>query len=72
MDNKLEFTTIDEYITQAPPETKEVLQKIRETIKVAAPEATEKISYQMPTFLFGRKPGTLCCCEKSLRVLSSL
>lgn len=27
MDNKLEFTTIDEYITQAPPETKEVLQK---------------------------------------------
>lgn len=50
MDNKLEFTTIDEYITQAPPETKEVLQKIRETIKAAAPEATEKISYQMPTF----------------------
>lgn len=40
MDNKLEFTTIDEYITQAPPETKEVLQKIRETIKAAAPEAT--------------------------------
>ncbi len=52
MDNKLEFTTIDEYITQAPPETKEVLQKIRETIKAAAPEATEKISYQMPTFIW--------------------
>ncbi|MBC1476203.1 iron chaperone [Listeria welshimeri] len=52
MDNKLEFSTIDEYITQAPPETKEVLEKIRETIQSAAPEATEKISYQMPTFYF--------------------
>ncbi|NTW73222.1 MAG: hypothetical protein HGA49_13415, partial [Eubacteriaceae bacterium] len=26
------------------------LQEIRETIRKAAPEATEKISYQMPTF----------------------
>ncbi|MBC1611670.1 hypothetical protein HB910_14175, partial [Listeria welshimeri] len=52
MDNKLEFTTIEEYITQAPAETKAVLQKIRETIQAAAPEATEKISYQMPTFYF--------------------
>ncbi|MBC1609724.1 hypothetical protein HB910_04175, partial [Listeria welshimeri] len=52
MDNKLEFSTIDEYITQAPPETKKVLEKIRETIQSAAPEATEKISYQMPTFYF--------------------
>lgn len=72
MDNKLEFTTIDEYITQAPPETKEVLQKIRETIKAAAPEATEKNQLSNADFLFGRKLGALCCCEKSLRVLSSL
>lgn len=52
MDNKLEFSTIDEYITMVPPETQAVLQKIRETIQAAAPEATEKISYQMPTFYF--------------------
>ncbi|MBK3913307.1 iron chaperone [Listeria ivanovii] len=52
MDNKLEFSTIDEYIVGTPPETQPILQKIRETIQAAAPEATEKISYQMPTFYF--------------------
>src|SRR5512141_250655 len=41
---------IDEYIAGFPPEVQDVLQKIRMTIREAAPEATEKISYQMPTF----------------------
>lgn len=44
------FKTIDEYIIGFPPETQEILQKIRETIKKAAPQATEAIAYQMPTF----------------------
>ncbi len=43
-------TNIDEYITGFPKDVQEVLQKIRQTIHEAAPEATEKISYQMPTF----------------------
>jgi uncharacterized protein YdhG (YjbR/CyaY superfamily) len=42
--------TIDEYITSFPPDVQEILQKIRRTIHEAAPDATEKISYQMPTF----------------------
>jgi uncharacterized protein YdhG (YjbR/CyaY superfamily) len=42
--------TIDEYIGGFPPDVQEVLQKIRMTIHEAAPQATEKISYQMPTF----------------------
>ena len=42
--------TIDEYIAGFPGEVQEILQKIRKTIKAAAPEAQEKISYQMPTF----------------------
>jgi uncharacterized protein YdhG (YjbR/CyaY superfamily) len=42
--------TIDEYITGFPPEVQDILQKIRATIKHAAPDAQEKISYQMPTF----------------------
>ncbi len=42
--------TIDEYIAGFPAEVQEILQKIRMTIHEAAPEATEKISYQMPTF----------------------
>ena len=41
---------IDEYITGFPPDVQKILQKIRTTIHEAAPEATEKISYQMPTF----------------------
>ena len=42
--------TIDEYIAGFPADVQEVLQKIRMTIHEAAPEAREKISYQMPTF----------------------
>ena len=44
--------TIDEYIAGFPADVQDVLQKIRKTIHEAAPEATEKISYQMPTFYF--------------------
>ena len=43
-------TTIDEYIAQFPEEIQLKLQEIRAVIHAAAPEATEKISYQMPTF----------------------
>ncbi len=42
--------TIDEYIAQFPPQIQEILQKIRAIVHQAAPEAKEKISYQMPTF----------------------
>lgn len=48
--NRPDFKTIDEYIAAQAPETREVLQKLREVIHEAVPEATEKISYQMPTF----------------------
>ena len=48
--NKADFTTIDEYIALFPPETQIMLQEVRATIHAAAPEAEEKISYQMPAF----------------------
>jgi uncharacterized protein YdhG (YjbR/CyaY superfamily) len=41
---------IDEYIASFSPEVQSILEKIRLTIREAAPEAQEKISYQMPTF----------------------
>ena len=44
------FTSIDEYISTFPGEIQKKLNELRESIRAAAPEATEKISYQMPTF----------------------
>jgi uncharacterized protein YdhG (YjbR/CyaY superfamily) len=43
--------TIDEYIAGFPQDVQETLQKIRATIREAAPDAEEKIAYQIPTFL---------------------
>lgn len=42
--------TIDEYIAGFPPDVQEILQKVRMTIREAAPGAQETIKYQMPTF----------------------
>lgn len=47
------FMTIDEYIAAQPAEVQLILQAVRATIRAAAPEATEKISWQMPTFWQG-------------------
>jgi uncharacterized protein YdhG (YjbR/CyaY superfamily) len=43
--------TIDGYIAGFSPDVQEILQKIRATIRKAAPQAEETISYQMPTFV---------------------
>jgi len=48
--DKKGFTTIDEYIATFPKDMQKKLTKMREVIHKAAPDATEKISYQMPTF----------------------
>ena len=50
MIKKENVNTIDTYIGQVPAEVQVILQEIRQVIKEAAPEAEEKISYQMPTF----------------------
>ena len=42
--------TIDEYIAGFPQDVQEILEKIRATIRKAAPGAEETIKYQMPTF----------------------
>jgi uncharacterized protein YdhG (YjbR/CyaY superfamily) len=44
------FKSIDAYIASFPAETQKILRELRATIQAAAPEATEKISYQIPTF----------------------
>jgi len=46
----LEINNIDEYIEVQPDEIRLILRKVRSVIQDSAPEATEKISYGMPTF----------------------
>jgi len=43
---------IDEYISMFPENIQELLKEMRATIKEAAPEAEEVISYQMPAYKF--------------------
>ena len=44
------FVSINQYIATFPEEIQKKLEDVRATIKAAAPEAEEKISYQMPAF----------------------
>ncbi len=43
-------STIDEYIAAFPPDTRKALEDMRAVINAAAPDATESISYAIPTF----------------------
>lgn len=44
------FNTVDDYIAQTPEEVRPRLQELRATIKAAAPEAQERMSYGMPFY----------------------
>ncbi len=41
-------TSVDEYIAAFPPEVQAVLQRVRQVVREAAPQAREVISYRMP------------------------
>jgi uncharacterized protein YdhG (YjbR/CyaY superfamily) len=41
---------VDEYIAGFPKDVQTILRRVRKTIRLAAPAAEEKISYQIPTF----------------------
>ena len=53
MKNKI--SSIDEYFETFPEDTQKILKQVRRTIKTAAPEAGEKISYGIPTFTLNGK-----------------
>jgi uncharacterized protein YdhG (YjbR/CyaY superfamily) len=48
--NKSGFNSIDEYIANFPEDIQKILEELRAVIKASAPDAEEKISYQMPAF----------------------
>jgi hypothetical protein len=50
--SKGQFKTIDQYIDLFPQEVRDILQRLRQAIKQAAPEVEEAIKYRMPTFVF--------------------
>jgi uncharacterized protein YdhG (YjbR/CyaY superfamily) len=44
------FQTVDEYLAELPQEIRNILEGLRKTIRQAAPQAEEVISYNMPAF----------------------
>ena len=50
MDNKNKINSITDYIAGFPPPVQHLLTQMRETIGNIVPQATETISYQIPTF----------------------
>jgi uncharacterized protein YdhG (YjbR/CyaY superfamily) len=50
METSIKFKTVAEYFSTIEANTKSILEEVRKTIKEAAPEAEEVISYNMPAF----------------------
>jgi uncharacterized protein YdhG (YjbR/CyaY superfamily) len=51
---KHKFITIDGYLASVSPDSKLILEEIRQLIHLKVPAAQETISYQMPAFKIGR------------------
>lgn len=52
---KVRINSVDEYISTFPKDVQKILEEVRGTIKAAAPEAEEKISYGIPAFTLNGK-----------------
>lgn len=48
---KIKATDIDQFIAAFPPDTQVKLNKLRNTIRKAAPQAAEDLKYGIPTFV---------------------
>jgi uncharacterized protein YdhG (YjbR/CyaY superfamily) len=67
MANRSTANSVDEYIAEFPPETQKSLRELRALIRASAPDATETISYAMPTFdLNGRHLAHFAGYEKHI------
>jgi uncharacterized protein YdhG (YjbR/CyaY superfamily) len=49
-------SSVEDYLSQVPEEARAALEKLRKMIRAAAPNTTETISYQMPTFKYQGRP----------------
>ncbi len=50
MKKSAQTANVDEYLAAVPKDQRAALQKLRKTIKSVIPDATEVISYRIPTF----------------------
>jgi uncharacterized protein YdhG (YjbR/CyaY superfamily) len=48
--------TIDDYIASYPEDVQTILREVRKTIRQAAPDAVETVSYQIPTYKLNGRP----------------
>jgi uncharacterized protein YdhG (YjbR/CyaY superfamily) len=46
------FQSVDEYLSASPEKARKLLQELRKTIRQAAPQVEEAISYNMPAFKY--------------------
>lgn len=53
------MSDVDAYIAAAPESVQPQLRRLRAAIRAEAPKATEKMSYGIPFYEYGGKPGTL-------------
>jgi uncharacterized protein YdhG (YjbR/CyaY superfamily) len=54
--DKINFTSVDEYIASQPDGARRALSRLRTTIRKALPGAEEMMSYQMPTYKLNGRP----------------
>ncbi len=47
---KTQPSTVDEYLAQLPHDVRDALEKLRRTIRSAAPDSQERIAYRIPVF----------------------
>lgn len=47
--------SVEAYLSALPSVQREALEQLRQTIRAAAPDATERIAYGIPTFRYGTK-----------------
>jgi uncharacterized protein YdhG (YjbR/CyaY superfamily) len=50
---KISYASVDDYLAAQPDATREILARVRQTIRKAIPRAEETISYQIPTYKLG-------------------
>ena len=63
--------SIDDYIGGFPPDVQSILERIRATVRKAAPEAKETISYAIPCFNLEWRARVFRGLQASRRLLSA-